>query len=391
MIKKITKNKDNLGEPELHPIEKIEEKFDYYRESFAKLSSFNQDEIDELKADITSFFTLKSVRLVPEEMLPKQLVRISNNNGVLKNQNKPLGLLTDIDQILAPPKKNCWYNRCSLPEERVIYCATDLITAYWETRPKKGDVITIAVYELKEDAKYNCSIISKEKKSEKKNTSDLGKVFDLIEDFFIEIYTRKVTRTNAQEYLFSAVISSNQLFYPIASKINIEAIIFPSVQRELNGHNIAIKNDLILDYYHLKGVKTAFVTKELLNVNPKEDIQITENILFEPTTIDIDIAKGRINHKAELIQKFDLLREMQLDIIANPETEVRFENPIDFKIIQNLIITNRQKIKELNPKDNTMITIKHLGNNKVETVEYKKARMNILGGTCEILTTANNE
>jgi hypothetical protein len=384
MIEKITKNKDNLGVPDLHPIEKIKEKLNYYRELIPKLPNFSDKEIENLKKDITVFFTLKSVRLVPKKKLPKQLVRISNNNKILKNNKKPLNFLTEFNQILAPPKENCWYNRCNLPNEQVLYCATDLITAYWETKPKKGDVITIALYELKENANYNCSIIFKEKQEAENLSTALEKIFHLVEEFFIEIFTRKVPRSNAKEYIFSAIISSNQLFYPIESEQNIEAIMFPSVQRELNGYNVAIKNSLILDYYNLKGVKTAFVTKELENINPKENIEITENMLFEPRTTDIDLLNQKINHKKELVEKFSFLRKMQLNIILNPKSEVRYKNPIAFKVIQNLISKNRKIIDELKPTNDTLITIRNLESEEDEIVEFKNVRLKILGGMCEI-------
>lgn len=60
MIDKITKNKDNLGEPDIHPIEKIVEKLDYYRSLFGKLEELSDDEIENLKKRHFNFFHFQS-------------------------------------------------------------------------------------------------------------------------------------------------------------------------------------------------------------------------------------------------------------------------------------------------------------------------------------------
>lgn len=46
MIEKITKNKDNLGEPDLYPIEKIVEKLEYYRSLFGKIQDLTDEEFE---------------------------------------------------------------------------------------------------------------------------------------------------------------------------------------------------------------------------------------------------------------------------------------------------------------------------------------------------------
>jgi hypothetical protein len=149
----------------------------------------------------------------------------------------------------------------------VLYCALDPASAYWETKPKKGDVITLSYWKRKKGIKINCNVIGHEKISDPEKDSKLKEVFYLLDDFFIDAFSYEVDRQRPQDYLFSSLLSSEFLFYPVHSENNIEAIIYPSVQKKKFGYNFAIKNDLIFEKYDLVGLETRFVLDENPNIN----------------------------------------------------------------------------------------------------------------------------
>ena len=243
MISKIAKNKNTDPFPILNSISDIKEKLDYYRSLFGKVHDLSLNQFEDLKKDISTFFNIKPIHFTKK--LPETLVRISNNNRILKD--KKLGFLNEISQLLAPPLEYVKYGRCNILDQQVVYCGVDIASAYWETKPQKNDVISISTFNLKPEAKANCSVIKKEKSDNPQISHELQEVYYLLEEFFIEVFSLSVDRDRNRDYIFSAQLSSSQLFYPVESDKNIEAIIYPSVQRKKFGVNIALKNELLLE------------------------------------------------------------------------------------------------------------------------------------------------
>src|SRR5258706_5627560 len=147
LIEKVANNKTNPEPLKLNPPYKVKEKLDYYRSLFNKTHDLSASEFEKLKKDIGTFFNLKPAGFLQEA--PRGLIRISNNNGILKAQGKNLSYLTDISQILAPPIQCCGFNRCNIPGQQVLYCSVNEASAYWEIKPRNGDVITISHFKLK--------------------------------------------------------------------------------------------------------------------------------------------------------------------------------------------------------------------------------------------------
>ncbi|MBK9425513.1 MAG: hypothetical protein IPN54_15500 [Bacteroidetes bacterium] len=145
---------------------------------------------------------------------------------------KELSYLTDISQLLAPPIEYCGFGRCNISNQQVLYCATSEAGAYWEIKPKHGDVITLSHFELKPGSKVNSLVIMKDKTKNPKIQHQLQEVYYHLEDFFVDAYSLEVDRSRPRDYLFSALLSSKQLFYPVVSDKNFEAIIYPSVQKK---------------------------------------------------------------------------------------------------------------------------------------------------------------
>jgi hypothetical protein len=384
MIEKITKNKDNLGEPDLHSIEEIVEKLNYFRSFFGKIQDLSEEEFENLRNDISKFFTLKVGSHTDEP--PKRLVRISNNNRILEAQGKELSYFTDISQLLAPPIEYCNFGRCNIPKQQVLYCATSEAGAYWEIKPKNGDVITISHFELKPNTKVNSYIVKKDVTENPEIKSKLHEVYYLLEEFFEEIYSLRISRDRPRDYLFSGQISSDQLFYPVVSELNFDAILYPSVQRKKHGYNVAIRNELILERYNLIGVETRFVLDEYADLDHMSEEVTTDQIIGSFGTEAFDFENGKILYDEEKANTaFELFRKMQI----GEGKQVRFRHeglpenilfnctPPNYK--KDAIVTSAKKLGR-----NDRINVVYQDGKRIDNIKYKKVQSDIQSGKCRI-------
>jgi hypothetical protein len=316
MIEKVANNKYNTEKLNLNSTKEIVEKLEYYRGFFGKLQDLSDEEFNKLQANIHTFFNIKpgSYQDVP----PERLVRISINNNILKGQE--VSYLTDISQLLAPPVDLCNYGRCNLPKQQVLYCGINEAEAYWEMKPKKGDVITISHFKLKEGAKINCNLIHKGKTVNPTFENQLQEVFHILEDFFVDVFSLEVAKDRPRDYLFSAELASQFLFYPVPSKDNIEAIIYPSVQKKKFGHNVAILNSIVLEKYDLIGVETRFILDEYEDKKPENYERTTDNVIASFGTKAFDFENGKILYDPIVDELFPFLRKLQ----TSPGGQQRF-------------------------------------------------------------------
>ena len=379
MIKKITTNPTTEPLPITEPLNLIKEKLDYYRSLFGGISLLSEEELDKLKADIKDFFTLKPAQYT--DTLPEHLFRISINNRILESQGLALGFLTEINQILAPPKDVVGYNRCNLPREQVLYCATDE-AAYWETKPKRGDVITISVFKKKDGAKANCVVLPQKYKPSREVSHELMDVFNLLQEFFIEVFTKEISRDTPKEYLFSATLSSSFLFYPIPSEDNVEAIIYPSIQKKLQGRNIALKNELIFEKYNILEITTRFVIGELDGLHWSSKRPTTENLLPSFSFKSLDFNSGKISDVTEEAKSiFPKIREIQM--LSGKQTI--FKQPIAISDISDLAALYKSR----NPRNkslpqNKRVTVTYMDGTKKEKRKFKTIVEDVRLGHCVI-------
>lgn len=94
--------------------------------------------------------------------------------------------------------------------------------------------------------------------------------------------------------MFSGQISSDQLFYPVVSELNFDAILYPSVQRKEYGWNVAIRNELILEHYDLIGVETRFILHEYTDLDYTSEEVATDQIIGSFGTEAFDFDNGKI-------------------------------------------------------------------------------------------------
>jgi len=184
--------------------------------------------------------------------------------------------------------------------------------------------------------------------------------------------------------LFSALLSSEQLFYPIPSKDNIEAILYPSVQKKKFGQNLAIRNDLILEKYELEGVETRFILDEYDKVDPETDELTTDDLLGSFGTKTFDVERGKILYDPKADEIFKLFRQLQ----TGDGKQTRFETP---EKIRRLAFDF--SVKDYNSKKNgatrklgrnDKITVVYQDGTKKENIKYKFVESDIAAGRCRI-------
>jgi len=384
MIEKVANNKYNTEKLNLNPPDKVKEKLDYYRTLFNKIHDLPTDQFESLKQNIKTFFNLKAVGFTDKP--PARLIRISNNNRILTSQGKELSYLTDISQLLAPPIKYCDHGRCNIPGQQVLYCATTEAGAYWETKPRNGDVITLSHFELKPNGKVNCNVVRNEKRESQAAIHPLQEVGDLLEEFLMDAFSLEVSRERPKDYLFSALLSSEQLFYPIVSSNNIEAIIYPSVQKKKFGTNLAIRNDLILERYNLTGVETRFILDEYENLDPTSEEVITDQLIGSFGTTAFDFEEGKIHYNEEADQIFKLFRQLQ----TGEGKQVRYEHPNTPKNIKFNLTPKSYQNKPTEPPKmmkigrNNKVNVVYQDGTRINNVKYKKIETDINNGKCKI-------
>jgi hypothetical protein len=298
---------------------------------------------------------------------------------------KELSYLTDISQLLAPPIQYCGFGRCNIPKQQVLYCATREAGAYWEIKPKHGDVITLSHFELKPNTKVNSVIIMKDKTEGPVIRNQLQEVYYILEDFFVDAYSLEVDRNRARDYVFSALLSSEQLFYPVVANNNFEAIIYPSVQKKKFGENFAIRNELILERYNLIGVETRFILDEYENLDPSSDEVTTDQVIGSFGTTEFDFKTGKILYNEKADELFKLFRMMQ----TGPGKQVRYEyEGIPKNIAYNLSPkkADHSNVTEISSEigRNERINVVYQNGTRKNNVKYKTVQDDLASGKCKI-------
>ncbi|HET6244659.1 MAG: RES domain-containing protein [Bacteroidetes bacterium] len=385
MIEKVANNKFNTEKLNLNPADKVKEKLDYYRTLFNKTHDLTSDELENLSQNIKTFFNLKAVGYTDNP--PSRLVRISVNNRILASKGKELSFLTEISELLAPPIKDTNYGRCNIPGQQVLYCATSEGGAYWETKPKNGDVITLSHFELKPNTKVNCNIVRREKRELKNTNHPLVGIGHLLEEFLIAAFSLEVSRERLADYLFSSLLASEQLFHPVVSDKNIEAIIYPSVQKKKFGENFAIRNDLILERYNLIGVETRFILDEYENLDPTSDEVTTDQLIGSFGTTAFDFENGKILYNEKADEIFKLFRQLQ----TGEGKQVRYDQPntpknitFDFTPTNHLTKGETRNNKSIKLGRNDKVNVVYQDGKRLDNIKYKKISADIESGKCKI-------
>lgn len=204
----------------------------------------------------------------------QDLYRISINKYI--REDKLNERLYNLSELKYPPQekaKNLNYNRCSFKGQSIFYGGFGQLFALIETKPEKGDLITISKWKINdgEELQY-VPIFQNEKIQEltkicssewNEYTSYLDKLsslkrtaiermYSLITFFFMRPVYKKI------EYLFSAHLAN--AFFNQTEHEEIEAIFYPSVPTKFMTWNLAIKPDVFDKKFRFVEAKEHLVT-----------------------------------------------------------------------------------------------------------------------------------
>lgn len=243
-----------------HPAD-IRAKLDHYRAlSNSGLSKLSAPNFEALREDAFRFFNV--IAELRADTYPPRIFRVSFNQGI---NGAPRKRLTKISELIGPPVGlTAKYGRASLPGESVFYGALDPITALWETKPKKGDYITLSEWTIRPGERLNVHwIFHPEKANLSKESQEAfsahlrmqeqlyplnREVFSELFKFFTEEFMKSEIKDHP-DYLFSAICGSNIIRppRPAEGQRQTDAVVYPSVQRALGVSNVAIANDVVLN------------------------------------------------------------------------------------------------------------------------------------------------
>ncbi len=229
-------------------------------------------------------------------------------------------------------------------------------------------------------------MIKTEKTPDPKIEHKLQEVYYILEEFFVDAYSLPVARDRPRDYLFSALLSSEQLFYPIPSSNNIEAILYPSVQKKKFGQNIAIRNDIIFDRYELEGVETRFILKEYDKLDPSTDELTTDDLIGSFGTKMFDFEKGKILYDDKADEIFTLFRDLQ----TGGAKQTRIDNPEKIRRLafdlspKGIIKGNPKSAKDFGRNDK--VTVVYQDGTKKENIKYKYVNDDISAGRCRVVS-----
>ena len=299
----------------------IKEKLAYFKEiSNNGLENFSEEKIAKLKGEFVKFVNVNFAFFA--DTYPTKLFRVTNNKTL--NEGKKVKL-QKVDQLIGPPLNKSYYGRCNLPGESVFYAALNFRTAIWETKPEKGDLITVSEWEIKEGQRLDTQMIfhpeltnlSDESKYafnawlNKKNEMgiEIAEIFEDLLKFFTEEFMKIVHSEKKENYLFSSIFASRFLQGKRDKNgFKIEAIAYPSVKMKYGLTNLAILNELVFEKLNLKSItlyeigETNYDETNVLN----DDLIKVSPLIIQ--TKDFDVVNNKINYdaNAELNQAIEL-------------------------------------------------------------------------------------
>lgn len=175
------------------------------------------------------------------------------------------------------------YGRANFDKQSVFYAAFDSMTVLDELKPEAGDLITISKWEMKPEQKLNVSPIFKittkdnvshnafsmnflvgYENSLRKVPKEVAEQIDALIQFMAECFAKEVDNANHLDYFLSAYFT-NRIFHEFENG-EIEAIVYPSVQKNLSFSNIVMKPESFEKKYTLKEVDESVV-----KVTPKQN------------------------------------------------------------------------------------------------------------------------
>lgn len=305
-------------------IEWITRKLDYFRQVSKNLSKLDEHSFRKIGNEFESFLNFTPTAGAEySDLSDLELYRISLNQSI-PGPKGPGKRLERFSQLLAPPPSVSKLNRCNLPGESIFYCTLDEMTAFWETKPKKNQFITVTKWKFKKNVNINLCVLFKNKNLLNRNylaqkvfedyqvvstqwSNEEFLVIDTVLDFLTEEFIKYVPDSNSKEYLFTATYVSLLLRNNNKDNLQFSGVIYPSIKMKHRSSNIAIKPEIILDILELQSIQPQFVEK----VNYEEDSiwngTFADCYPVSTPTSNIDYKSDRIIYDGQIPQSVKYL------------------------------------------------------------------------------------
>jgi len=223
-----------------------------------RADTLTKSEVTYLKNNLRELLGIVPIK--PEKITDKNFTH-PFERMVINPCNKRINCLEGLRYPPESIKHKLNYNRASLEGQSIFYAgANGTLPVTVETKPQKGQLITISKWVLKENTTLNMAIICQDHEIALSNPEELyscyqdyhaqlkrlqpntRQIIERIYQLVIEAFTREVNPSIKQGYLFSALFANLFFFDPCNP---VDAIYYPSVPNKGGAMNLAVKPDII--------------------------------------------------------------------------------------------------------------------------------------------------
>jgi hypothetical protein len=157
----------------------------------------------------------------------------------------------------------------------------------------------------------------------------------------------------------------------------------------MNGHNFALKNDIILEKYDLVEVTTRFIIDEYEDIDPTSSDRPIEDLIASISIKEFDFDKRILIYPKDFYDRFDFFRHLQL----MDGKQVRFEKPMGQEEFNEYLKTQSifkksDKSKKVEKKygRNDKVTVMYYNNGPVKkSIKHKFVERDLKEHKCMII------
>jgi len=279
-------------------------------------------EVDFLKNNFRQLIGLVPVRVHHIDSFSQPFERLVINEDV-SDANKRL---INLGQLRYPPlaiSDEIDYNRASLKGKCILYAGSmGMLPTTIEVKPRRGQLITSSKWTFNKKRSLKMIVIGMDPELAMSNPNELLDDFNEyrkclqqmqpncrtvvteVSSFIVSAFTRKVSPSNRQGYIMSALIS--EFFYENPDE-PVDAMYYPSVPNNGSAMNIAIKPEVVDELFDMVEAQESIVAVDPgLGAGGWLTHATGECKYFDAKTLSLSWNNGHISEDTkELMKKFN--------------------------------------------------------------------------------------
>jgi len=179
-------------------------------------------------------------------------------------------LFTCESQFWNPPAEICKLGRCNDVNESLFYCSIELSTSIIETKPIKGEFITVAKFQIKNPEKYNGArvrLIGVKTLSKLYPIKDvLGEDYERdaegleLDETLDELFHKRISPETEKLYRLSVAVTKSMLttLYDREQQVYVEmhGVLYPSIERNRKHFNMVFRPNHVRYHYAIGELRT---------------------------------------------------------------------------------------------------------------------------------------